>query len=64
MSFLNSLLAAGALASTILAHPTPHHKSFSWAEAKYLVAFGDSYTYVQGTHGRQNFSFVRHFALA
>lgn len=22
------------------------------------IAFGDSYTYVQGTHGRQNFSFI------
>ena len=23
------------------------------------MAFGDSYTYVQGTHGRQNYSFIR-----
>ncbi len=22
------------------------------------IAFGDSYTYVQGTHGHQNFSFI------
>lgn len=39
-------------------HPTPSHSSFSWAETKYLITFGDSYTYVQGTHGLQNFSFI------
>ncbi|KAI9934696.1 hypothetical protein ASPWEDRAFT_186337 [Aspergillus wentii DTO 134E9] len=32
--------------------------AFNWNSTKYLIAFGDSYTYVQGTHGRQNFSFI------
>lgn len=38
-------------------HPAPHD-DFSWADTKHLITFGDSYTYVQGTHGRQNFSFI------
>jgi hypothetical protein len=41
------------------AHPQPYQPAWSWAGTKYLVAFGDSYTYVQGTHGLQNYSFVR-----
>ncbi|KAH9885706.1 carbohydrate esterase family 16 protein [Xylariomycetidae sp. FL2044] len=32
--------------------------SFDWAETKYLIAFGDSYTFVQGTAGYTNFSFI------
>jgi len=32
--------------------------SFSWANTKYFLAFGDSYTYVQGTAGLQNYSFI------
>lgn len=37
------------------------HKSQPWRVrklTKYRIAFGDSYTYVQGTHGRQNYSFI------
>ncbi|QSZ33083.1 hypothetical protein DSL72_002668 [Monilinia vaccinii-corymbosi] len=32
--------------------------SFSWEDTKYFLAFGDSYTYVQGTYGLQNYSFI------
>ncbi|CAG8957265.1 hypothetical protein HYFRA_00010687 [Hymenoscyphus fraxineus] len=34
------------------------NSSFAWDEINFLLAFGDSYTFVQGTHGRQNFSFI------
>ncbi|RAL11601.1 SGNH/GDSL hydrolase family protein [Aspergillus homomorphus CBS 101889] len=33
-------------------------KAFDWDSTKYLITFGDSYTYVQGTHGHQNYSFI------
>ncbi|KAN0089871.1 carbohydrate esterase family 16 protein [Hyaloscypha variabilis] len=32
--------------------------SFNWNNANFLLAFGDSYTYVQGTAGLQNYSFI------
>ncbi|KAI1360673.1 hypothetical protein F5Y08DRAFT_43777 [Xylaria arbuscula] len=32
--------------------------NFNWNDTKYLVAFGDSYTYVQGTAGYPNYSFI------
>ncbi|KAI0873793.1 hypothetical protein GGS24DRAFT_377848 [Hypoxylon argillaceum] len=35
--------------------PKPH---FSWDDTKYLIAFGDSYTFVQGTAGYPAFSFI------
>ncbi|KAK7681543.1 hypothetical protein QCA50_015275 [Cerrena zonata] len=31
---------------------------FNWAKTKYVYAFGDSYTFVQGTKGHANFSFI------
>lgn len=31
---------------------------FNWHETNFLLAFGDSYTYVQGTAGLQNYSFI------
>ncbi|GAP83226.2 putative lysophospholipase A [Rosellinia necatrix] len=31
---------------------------FSWDNTKYLIAFGDSYTFVQGTAGYPNYSFI------
>ncbi|KAH9889870.1 hypothetical protein C8Q73DRAFT_142326 [Cubamyces lactineus] len=32
--------------------------AFNWERTKYVYAFGDSYTFVQGTHGLANFSFI------
>ena len=32
--------------------------TFNWPSIKNVLAFGDSYTYVQGTAGLQNFSFI------
>ncbi|KAI0775535.1 hypothetical protein BD413DRAFT_491390 [Trametes elegans] len=48
--------------------PTPGSDSthkFNWDRTKYVYAFGDSYTFVQGTKGLANFSFIGdafHFA--
>ena len=39
----------------------PHSRpdaSFSWQSTQSLLAFGDSYTYVQGSQGLQNYSFI------
>ncbi|KAI2476563.1 Lipase GDSL domain containing protein [Pyrenophora tritici-repentis] len=38
--------------------PTKNQGSFNWHTTKPLLAFGDSYTYIQGTHGHQNYSFI------
>ncbi|KAF1830798.1 lysophospholipase-like protein A [Decorospora gaudefroyi] len=59
---LRTILGA-SLAALTIASPTPggskHSKSkFNWRSAKSLIAFGDSYTYVQGTLGHQNYSFI------
>ncbi|KAL1601714.1 hypothetical protein SLS60_006629 [Paraconiothyrium brasiliense] len=32
--------------------------SFQWATTKHLIAFGDSYTFIQGTAGHPNYSFI------
>ncbi|ETW81017.1 hypothetical protein HETIRDRAFT_240452, partial [Heterobasidion irregulare TC 32-1] len=34
------------------------HSSFDWNAVKYVYAFGDSYSFVQGTTGFPNFSFI------
>ncbi|KAI1121171.1 hypothetical protein F5Y10DRAFT_288786 [Nemania abortiva] len=52
------LLCAVCLASQYVRAayiPKPH---FNWDDTKYLIAFGDSYTFVQGTAGYPNFSFI------
>ncbi|TFK80442.1 carbohydrate esterase family 16 protein [Polyporus arcularius HHB13444] len=36
----------------------PTKSRFDWAKTKYVYAFGDSYTFVQGTKGHANFSFI------
>ena len=48
-----------ALHAHATAIPLAHKKgSFNWHQIQSLIAFGDSYTYVQGTHGHQNYSFI------
>ncbi|KAH8104685.1 hypothetical protein BXZ70DRAFT_1005195 [Cristinia sonorae] len=37
---------------------TARQPHFNWHETRYVYAFGDSYTYIQGTEGRTNFSFI------
>lgn len=58
MFSIKMITACAALLTTTSSHPSPHKHDFSWANTKHLIAFGDSYTYVQGTHGRQNYSFI------
>ncbi|KAL1760358.1 hypothetical protein FB107DRAFT_202972 [Schizophyllum commune] len=41
----------GSVAETIAA-------SFDWSQVKYVYTFGDSYSFVQGTLGHANFSFI------
>ncbi|KAH8670786.1 lysophospholipase A [Xylariales sp. PMI_506] len=40
---------------------TKPNDSFNWDNTKYVVAFGDSYTFVQGTEGLANYSFIGDF---
>jgi hypothetical protein len=35
-----------------------HGANFNWTVTKYVYAFGDSYTFVQGTRGLANFRWV------
>ncbi|TKX24281.1 hypothetical protein C1H76_3383 [Elsinoe australis] len=49
------LLLASPLCSAL---PQKHEASFSWHKTKALLAFGDSYTFVRGTYGRENYSFI------
>ena len=53
-----SFLALLTIANAHLLSYKTSNKGFSWADTKYLITFGDSYTYVQGTHGLQNYSFI------
>ncbi|KAL4986321.1 hypothetical protein BDW68DRAFT_188916 [Aspergillus falconensis] len=32
--------------------------AFDWASTRHVIAFGDSYTFIQGTHGYPNYSFI------
>ncbi|KAI4635229.1 uncharacterized protein J4E87_000179 [Alternaria ethzedia] len=40
------------------AHSKQKQSSFKWHSIESLIAFGDSYTYVQGTLGHQNYTFI------
>ena len=42
-------------AASALSH---NSSKFSWSQISHVLAFGDSYTYVQGVDGRQNYSFI------
>ncbi|KAJ4377341.1 hypothetical protein N0V83_000166 [Neocucurbitaria cava] len=50
-------LAACALATPT---PSPNNKKthFDWSTTKSLIAFGDSYTFVQGALGHPNYTFI------
>ncbi|KAI3322363.1 carbohydrate esterase family 16 protein [Xylariaceae sp. AK1471] len=54
LSFLWAIALAAGHVSAVY-DPKP---SFNWGDTKYLIAFGDSYTFVQGTAGYTNFSFI------
>ncbi|KAK4624115.1 hypothetical protein CLAFUW4_06381 [Fulvia fulva] len=43
----------------VLATPHPYPPTpLPWHQTTHIIAFGDSYTYIQGLHGRQNYSFI------
>ncbi|KAJ5896395.1 uncharacterized protein N7473_005794 [Penicillium subrubescens] len=53
------VLALLPFAAFNVASPTSRPRDkFDWSSKRSLIAFGDSYTYVQGTHGHQNYSFI------
>ena len=56
------ILTMAALAATAAAAPTsangPKKGRFSWKKTKSLIAFGDSYTYVQGLLGHPNYTYI------
>ncbi|KAI1879206.1 hypothetical protein JX265_002160 [Neoarthrinium moseri] len=39
----------------------PKEAHFNWDDVEYLIAFGDSYTFVQGTYGYPNYSFIGNY---
>ncbi|KAH8640963.1 carbohydrate esterase family 16 protein [Alternaria alternata] len=55
-SCISLTLCAHAIAAP--SYPKQTHGSFKWRSTKSLVAFGDSYTYVQGTLGHVNYTFI------
>ncbi|THZ89591.1 lysophospholipase A [Aureobasidium pullulans] len=54
--FKHFLLASVTLSVGVSA--APKKTKFNWHDTKHVIAFGDSYTYVQGTAGRQNSTFI------
>ncbi|KAJ7147031.1 hypothetical protein C8R43DRAFT_1129820 [Mycena crocata] len=54
--FLCSTLLLNAVAGAKFTTPGPN--VFDWDSIRYMYAFGDSYTFVQGTAGHANFSFI------
>jgi len=51
------LLLFGILTLKVLAGTNVKPK-FNWKDQKFVYAFGDSYTFVQGSEGHANFSFI------
>ncbi|KAF2125337.1 carbohydrate esterase family 16 protein [Dothidotthia symphoricarpi CBS 119687] len=48
-----------SLAATTLANPTRlKNSTFNWHTTKSVIAFGDSYTYVQGLQGHINYTYI------
>lgn len=60
---LKSLLSLGAafcwlISNQFFVNGSPTSKGFDWNDVKYVYAFGDSYSFVQGTAGLANFRYV------
>ncbi|KJA17997.1 carbohydrate esterase family 16 protein [Hypholoma sublateritium FD-334 SS-4] len=59
MKLLQRLIPSGcALFTTAVGVATPGGPQFSWDAVKFVYSFGDSYSFVQGTRGTANFSFI------
>ncbi|KAF5525190.1 Acetylesterase [Colletotrichum aenigma] len=48
----------GLASVTVLASPIALEAPFDWQKTGYVLAFGDSYTFVQGTEGYWGYSFI------
>ncbi|PIL34580.1 hypothetical protein GSI_03359 [Ganoderma sinense ZZ0214-1] len=57
-SQLRVLSCLAATLSSVFAAPVNLRPRFNWETTKYLYAFGDSYTFVGGTYGYPEFSFI------
>ncbi|ETS78649.1 hypothetical protein PFICI_08502 [Pestalotiopsis fici W106-1] len=55
---LASLVLLNNVISTSLKDSVEEIIPFNWEKTKYLIAFGDSYTFIQGTNGYPGFSFI------
>jgi hypothetical protein len=49
-----------SLVASALTSPTPSkgRNDFNWHNIESLIAFGDSYTYVQGVLGHPNYTYI------
>ena len=59
LSFTFLALLVAAIAVVVVAAVPSKQPAFSWEKTKYVYAFGDSYTFVQGTEGHANFRWAR-----
>ncbi|KAF9498977.1 putative lysophospholipase [Pleurotus eryngii] len=57
MGLLRGIYLAYTLTAVVASSET-HKARFDWDAIRYVYAFGDSYTFVQGTQGHANFSFI------
>jgi hypothetical protein len=55
---LCAVFATGTLSASPSQRETGAKPLFNWDRIKYVHAFGDSYSFVQGTQGQANFSFI------
>ncbi|CBF70544.1 SGNH/GDSL hydrolase family protein [Aspergillus nidulans FGSC A4] len=58
-TFILALMNGNSLTSALPFKPiTRSRHGFDWDSTRNLIAFGDSYTFIQGTHGYPNYSFI------
>ncbi|KAL4777818.1 hypothetical protein BDW60DRAFT_202695 [Aspergillus nidulans var. acristatus] len=58
-TFILALTSGISLTSALPSKPiTRSRHDFDWDSTRHLIAFGDSYTFIQGTHGYPNYSFI------
>ncbi|KAI5776943.1 lysophospholipase A [Geopyxis carbonaria] len=57
-TFISGLLMCGTSAASVAASALKETRPLCWSKTKNLLVFGDSYTFIQGTSGRTNFSFI------
>ncbi|KAJ8691763.1 hypothetical protein PTI98_011298 [Pleurotus ostreatus] len=58
MKILKGSIHFAYILTAVAASSEIHKARFDWDAIRYVYAFGDSYTFVQGTQGHANFSFI------